>query len=314
MGITRSMIRETGWAALLTLMLLTSTALAFFVLPQAIVSPHDLQATLTIPPGSRPPQAPSATDLIQARNGVRTASVALLAGLGAAFATGFAARTYYLSRQSQLDLRYSTSIGQLDSEQISIKVSALAELGRIARQCPSRHRQVMSVLAAFIRGYERADHEDAAPPTLQTACDELVGRNPKRDGELRLDLTGADLRQVNLDGAPLRGAILRSTKLRGAFLRSADLREADFANARAESTRFDASRLDDAVFDGTNLTAATLDRAKGSRTSFRDVTFVDTFMRETDLVGCPGLHHGDGSMRGGVIVDKPAPSQARQTT
>jgi hypothetical protein len=308
-----ALIRETAWAVFLTIALITLTTVAFFILPHLVVSAHDLQRTLPAPRGASPSPTPTIVDLVQAQNGVRTAAVALLAGLGAALAAGFSARTYYLSRQSQLDLSYSTAVGQLDAEQISVQISAISELGRIARRHPSRHQQIMSVLAAFICGFEREAHSVVPPLTLQAACDELMQRDIKRDGNSRLNLSGADLRQVNLENAQLRRAILRDTQLGGAFLRSGDLREADFTNARAKSTRFDGSQLDDATLDGVDLTAATLDCAHGSKATFVNAIFKDTFMRKAKLVDCPGLRRADGSAQSGIIESRTQPATDMQT-
>ena len=62
------------------------------------------------------------------------------------------------------------------------------------------------------------------------------------------DLSGADLRQARLEHADLRGAMLRGCDLRGADLRGADLRGSDTAGAR-----LDGALLDDALLENAPL-------------------------------------------------------------
>lgn len=62
------------------------------------------------------------------------------------------------------------------------------------------------------------------------------------------DLSGADLRQARLEHADLRGAMLRGCDLRGADLRGADLRGADTAGAC-----LDGALLDDALLENAPL-------------------------------------------------------------
>lgn len=62
------------------------------------------------------------------------------------------------------------------------------------------------------------------------------------------DLSGADLRQARLEHADLRGAMLRGCDLRGCDLRGADLRGSDTAGAR-----LDGALLDDALLENAPL-------------------------------------------------------------
>jgi hypothetical protein len=293
-------LKETAWLIGLVALLVAAMILAFIVLPPLLVSPADLREKIPSTPGLQTATQPTGVDLVQARNGVRTAAVALVAGIGAALATGFAARTYYLTRRGQRNERYKTAVEQLDSQASAVQVSAIGDLERLADEAPSRHRQVMEVLATFLRSYTREDDADQAPAPVQMAFAVLARRKRRYDRGLVLDLAGADLRQVNFDRASLRRAVLRDARLDGAFMRHSDLREANLADAVALSVRLDHAKLRKAVFDGARLEGATLDYADARRATFKDAQLAHTFLRGADLRKTAGLRLQDGVVVGGV--------------
>ena len=298
-------LKEMAWLGALVVLLVAGMVLAFILLPRLVVSPDDLRTSVPSAPGLSKPTAPTAVDLVAARNGVRTAAVALVAGIGIALATGFAARTYYLSRRSHFTDRYNTAVEHLRSTEPAVQVSAIGDLEGLANEAPRRQRQIMEVLATFLRSQERPEDAAEAPPAVQAAFAVLARRRQRYDGGLVLDLAGADLRQVNFDGARLRGAVLRDAKLAGAFLRQSDLREAILMNAVAPSVRLDQAKLRDAIFEGARLESATLDSADARGVAFDDVQFAHTFLRSTDLRDATGLPFDDkGDVAGGVTNEE----------
>jgi hypothetical protein len=323
--------RESVWLGILVALLIAGTLFAFFELPKLVVSAEDLRPDVPLAPRPEPSSAPTALDLVQARNGVRTAAVALLAGVGAAFATGFASRTYYLTRRTQADTHFAMAIDQLGSEAPQVQVSAIGELERLARVSPARHRQIITVLTTFLRDYDRPAHAEAPPASVQAAFDAVARRRTKHDRGLIVHLQGADLRQVVCEpvhggflrfgglssrergGARLRRAVLRDAQLDGASLRCADLRDADLMNAHAPSVRLDDARLDNALFEGAQLQAATLDRAIARGAAFKEAQLRNASMRDADLRDAMDLrvHHGrvvdalsDGALLGSISVPR----------
>ena len=315
-------VRESVWLASLVILLVSGVLFAFFQLPKMVVSPEDLQATMAVPTGASPPPAPTAVDLVQARNGVRTAAVALIAGLGAALATGFAGRTYYLTRRAQVGESYRTAVDQLGSPAVQIQVSAIGELENLALAWPSRHRQIMRVLATFLCDYKRPKGLTRAPDSVQAAFGVLAQRQTKHDRGLVLNLEGADLSQVRFEpalpgraargwllrrrrssGARLEGAVLRGADLSGALLRRADLRNADLVNAVAPSIRLEDARLTGANLEGAQLETATLDGADARSASFAQAQLDATSMRRTDLRNTSGLPINDGKVDGAFSED-----------
>ncbi|MBT2206653.1 pentapeptide repeat-containing protein [Actinomadura sp. NEAU-AAG7] len=118
------------------------------------------------------------------------------------------------------------------------------------------------------------------------------------NAEEELDLSGADLRGLDLDkmafaganlaGADLsrasaRGAVFSGADLTGANLAGADLTEAGFGysemvNATIAFTRLGKAMIQPAILDGAVFTGATLDH-----TSFRECDLADVDLRECDL-------------------------------
>jgi uncharacterized protein YjbI with pentapeptide repeats len=97
-----------------------------------------------------------------------------------------------------------------------------------------------------------------------------------------MDLSGANLSEVDFRGRPLRGALLLRAMLRGANLRGVDLTGAqlggaDLTGAALEgallgAADFTGAVLDGARLDGASLSAATFEKASGRGASFRGVT------------------------------------------
>lgn len=299
-------IRESIWLGGLVALLVVCALLAFFKLPAIVVTPDDLLDKIPAPQGFENATRPTAVDLVEARNGVRTAAVALIAGIGAALATGFAGRTYYLSRRGQLRDHYKTAVEQLAANEPALQVSAIGELERLAAASPDRHRQVMGDLATFLRSHKRTG-EDAdtapAPAAVQAAFAAIARRRRRYDRDLVIDLAGADLRQVHFEGAKMQKALLRDAKLSGAFLRHSNLRRADLKNAWAPGIRLDHAELGDAILEGAHLHGATLDSATARRAAFKDVQLLDTSMRSTDLRKATDLPRTkDGGVDGATIT------------
>lgn len=306
----RGWMKESLWLVAIVVVLAAGAVLAFFELPSLVVTPDDLRETIVPPAGAEPPSAPSAADLVQARNGVRTAGVALIAGIGAAFATGFAGRTFYLSRRGQLDERCAAAAEQLrTTSEPAVQVSAIHRLDRLARESPEHHGEVMGILATFLRSHERPGEEQsesaAAPAAVQAAFSVLVRRRRRNDRGLVIDLAQADLRQIQSDRAQLQGVNLSDAKLGGAFLRYSDLRRANLKNARASSARFEHAKLDRAILEGAQLDYATLDFAKARRATFGSVEFNETSLDGADLRRAIDLPRTeDGGVEGATITRK----------
>ncbi len=270
----------------------------FFLLPPLVVSPGDLKVRVPAARGLAKPTAPTAVDLVQARNGVRTAAVALLAGVGAVLAAGFAGRTYYMSRRAQLSDRIRAAADRWGVDAPLIQMAAIGELARLAKESPAHHAEIMGILTAFLKDQKRPDNADDPPTVVQAAFAALAGRRKRYDQGWVLDLAGADLRRVRFEHARLGGANLRDARLDGAFLQHGDLRKAHLEDAEVRSVRLDHAKLNGAFLDGAKLKAATLDSADARGASFCEAEMEDAFLRSTDLRNALGLPIQNGEVAG----------------
>ncbi|WP_158851664.1 pentapeptide repeat-containing protein [Saccharothrix deserti] len=205
-----------------------------------------------------------------------------LAAVGALVFTGLSVR----ATQEQLDLaraalvsdRFTKAVEHLGNDKMDIRLGAVLELERVARDSADDQEAIGSLLAAFVRRARPLNgpcsddlslgHTDvsAALRVLTTAS---VG--PVTDLSLTC-LSGADLRRADLSGAKLNGADLTDPRPAGANLNDAKLGEAKLRDTdlryafllRADLTRADLSAADlrNAQLRDADLTGANLQRAK----------------------------------------------------
>jgi hypothetical protein len=172
-----------------------------------------------------------------ARDAARGRLLTLGAGLFAAGALIYTARTFGLSREGQVTDRYTKAIEQLGSDKLDVRIGGIYALERVARDSAKDHPTVMEVLTAFVREHSREqwplpEHDtDPAPPPerrpdVQAALTVIGRRHASRDTR------PIDLARADLTGANLAGALLFHADLTGAHLAYADLAYADLAAAR----------------------------------------------------------------------------------
>lgn len=101
-----------------------------------------------------------------ARQGVRTASLALLAGTLGVVGAVYTARTYALARAGQLTDRFSKAIEQLGQQGMEVRLGAIYALERIARDSSYDHPQIFEVLTAYVRERVTLKPETSRPRDL----------------------------------------------------------------------------------------------------------------------------------------------------
>jgi hypothetical protein len=178
------------------------------------------------------------SQLVTARDAARGRLLTLGAGLIAAGALVFTARSFILSREGHVTDRYSKAVEQLGSDKLDVRIGGIYALERIARDSPRDHPMVMEVLTTFIREHL---HEPWPPPgdsapqararSIRTdvqAALTVVGRRDARRDKQAIDLTRADLSEATLTDAKLAGACLipRGSHRRGALRRGSHRRDA----------------------------------------------------------------------------------------
>jgi hypothetical protein len=255
--------------------------LAFFVLPDALVSERGL----------------TAEQELKAESDVRTAGLQLLAGLVLAIGASFAAVDVGLNRQRQLTDRFASAIELLGHDRVEVRAGSAYALERIALDSGRDHPAIVLLLAAFIR--ERAplaldrslassaDERPRPPADIQAAVSVLGRRKTSQDDartEVRLSRTnlrganlraghfeGVRLRSADLDHAHLEGATLVKAELRGASLRLADLSPQPDLGLGAATLR--GASLNDAVLAEADLRGVDLSGADLSGADFQGARY-----------------------------------------
>jgi len=237
----------------------------------------------------------SATGLLHetALDNARGRLLTLGAGLVAAGALWFTARTFTLSREGHVTDRYAKAVEQLGSDKIDVRIGGIYALERIAGDSARDHSVVMEVLAAFIREHSREpwpprddpasrDRGRSTRPDVLAALTVVLRRDAERDirpidlvsanlahanlqhayltqaNLTRTSLLGADLNGASLVGANLAGAIFWHANLRGAYLLGADLgallTDADLTGAALNNADLTQAELTGARFTDADLT------------------------------------------------------------
>jgi uncharacterized protein YjbI with pentapeptide repeats len=120
-----------------------------------------------------------------------------------------------------------------------------------------------------------------------------------------LDLTGADLREVDLANSELVNTSFAQTDLRGAHFDSAFLLDTDFTGTLLAKASFRRSELSGVQFSSADLTGAKFDHAR-LLPSYSDVGLRSTFLfasclSRTSFVGARFVHVDLGESEGRVV-------------
>jgi hypothetical protein len=266
---------------------------------------------------------------------VRTALLALLAGVLAAMGAYYTHRTFELNRAGQITERFTRAIDQLGSSQIDIRLGGIYGLERVARDSSDDHPQVFEVLTAYVRQRARSvlgpqgASADATrdtrrwelAPDVQAVMSVLARRSSSYDRpEAPFDLArtnlaglilpGVELPGTSFHGANLEGAILNDADLRGADLSGASLHGVDLNDADLEGAVLPEADLQNASFEEANIQGAVLDSAnlRGAnlmRADLRGATLVKSDLRGALL---------DGANLEGACLEEPLLDDARITT
>lgn len=196
---------------------------------------------------------PDLKDKAAAINANRQMLLSSAAGLVAAVALAFTARTYYLNRRGQITDRFGKAISQLASEALSERLGGIYALEYVMRESPKEHENVVSTLSAFIRDTaprlltdEDIQAQDVVYPRRNThsliphpkadvqAALTVLARRPLRAEALRLNLSDSDLRGAHIPGARFASCYFSRSDLRGSYIRGAHLRAAVFAGTHLE--------------------------------------------------------------------------------
>jgi hypothetical protein len=264
-------------------------------------------------------------------------------------ATIFAGVGLYLTYQNaqeekQLNIerlitdRFSKSVEQLGSKEISVRIGGIYALERIAKDSPKDHWTVMEVLTAFVR--ERSPNRQLSPepfkrpspngketelPGIPTDVQSVLTAITRRDASKETDeqrlklsetylvkalLVSANLQEAIFYGANLQGANISRANLQRAVLRGANLQGAVLDRANLQGAVLDGANLQEVYLPGANLQGAIISRAnlQGARrldsANLQGAILIATDLRNAEKLTQPQLAGVDPPLLCNVALPK----------
>ena len=165
-----------------------------------------------------------------------------IGGLGFFLTAYIAWQTLNQSEDKQVTERFGKAIELLsDSDKIEARIGGIYLLERIAKDSPKDHPVVFDVLTAFVRErspYKQGGKTLKVKADIQSALTVIGRRESANDGKVKVNLSGANLKEADLRGARLTGADLRNSNLSEADLSGAIFEGADLSNCNCIRTYF----------------------------------------------------------------------------
>ncbi|MEV6702715.1 pentapeptide repeat-containing protein [Streptomyces sp. NPDC051453] len=214
-----------------------------------------------------------------------------------------------LTREDQVTGRYVEAIKLLASEKLHERLGGIYSLERILKDSEKDHDTVVEVLSAFIRTQIQEQQGESTVPVpsevippwvrrpltqrveaspwaedMKAACS-VLARSPKRDRPHAADLSGVDMRQLNLGDLTFMRANLERANLRGASLEGVNLDGANLVEADLEEAHLLAANLVGADLAGANLARAHLAEAGLAGARLLGVNLRGARLLGTDLAG-----------------------------
>ncbi|WP_405934784.1 pentapeptide repeat-containing protein [Streptomyces longwoodensis] len=206
----------------------------------------------------------------------------MVTAIGALIFTGVSIQQVRLQNEvaesGQVTDRFNAAIGNLASDSTDIRLGGIYALKRLMHDSPRDQPEIVTVLAAYIRGHDRPLKKRPSLLELDTA---------KNTSGVSLHLVPDDVeaavrviadRDPDNDGMAHRGLVAPAVDLSGAHLEGIDLSDASFEFANFSGAHLDYARLRDV-----DLTAANFDDASLRHTDlgFSDISYAS--FRESQL-------------------------------
>jgi hypothetical protein len=201
-----------------------------------------------------------------------------------------------ISREGQITERFTRATDQLGSDSLMTRLGGIYALERIARDSEDDHWPVMEVLTAYVRENARLsdppptrfERNFRAPTDIQAVITVIARRDPERKKKglepWGLDLSGTDLRDIEMEAGFFEGANFYQADLKHANLRKANLQGARFMFAQLQQ-----ARCSDANFQRAYLGYAELSEASLYKSQFDGATLDWTRLEGVDLTFARGL-------------------------
>jgi uncharacterized protein YjbI with pentapeptide repeats len=207
----------------------------------------------------------------------------------------------HLNRQAQVIQRFSHAIEYLGNPRLDIQLGGIYALEAIALQSPPERSIVAQVLAAHARPQHdpppRRDSQlgpgPLSPEKLAAlAVLKVLGGSRLLFDDLptRLELSGLDLRKVQIAGLSLRGANLSESDLMDSDLSESHLQRADMSRANLQGINLHGAHLEGSNLTSANLQVADLTDANLTGAKLADIDLESACLRnavldEANLIG-----------------------------
>ncbi|MFD8325156.1 pentapeptide repeat-containing protein [Streptomyces lydicus] len=228
--------------------------------------------------------------------GMRTALVALGAGLLVAAGLVYTHHTLQLSREGHVTDRFRNAIDQIASQRALEQLGGIYSLERIMRDSAKDRPAVVEVLASFIREHAPYDDKEARSEHHPTNSDaRRTPLRPSQPVQAALTVLGRRPRNrdeffiIDLRNTDLRGADLSSAHFERACLDGADMRDTNLMGAHFEKSWMHDTNLMRAMLLGTNLNDASLRNANLDDALLSDVKMERTWLSKAHLKHAFGL-------------------------
>lgn len=258
-----------------------------------------------------------------------TATGSLISGLATAGALIFAGGSVQTSsdavkvareqlrqaEDSQITERFTKAVNQLSSRALTVRLSGIYTLERVASDSERDQPVVIEALCAFVRVKTeelRSGPEKRSPthPGLDTqAALSVIGRRVIRSQPEVVDLRKAHLVGADLTYARLAKANLGKANLSFSELKKAILTEASLPNAVLVGANLDVAEIERAVLAKADLTDAVLTGAKMANSRFGRARLIRAQLQGAILSNArfPGTDFTDAKLGGATMSDASAP-------
>ncbi len=200
-----------------------------------------------------------------------------------------------LTRRTAQSEQIKSAAEQLDSDKISVRLSGIYLLQRLAQDSEPDRPALRRLLEAFVRTEAPSEappkasacgpHSRELPADIQAALDIIVQYSALPPPTLEVDLHTSCLTEAWLPGANLTGAWLDDANLTGAWLSDANLTEAQLIGADLTEVQLRRADLTEAWLNGANLTGAWLNDANLTEASLELTNLTEAWVNDAKVTG-----------------------------
>jgi len=202
-----------------------------------------------------------------------------------------------IAREGQITERFGKAVEQLGSDNVDINLGGIFALGRVGRDSPEDHWQVVQVLTAYLRRKTRLGSISGAQElyhshilTKLPGCDFRYER-PLEEVQAVMNVVSLrkweyenfQFQAIHLENCFLEGVVITNTNLLGSSFASSDLLGSTFSYVNLDSSNFLAARLDGAQIANSTFKGAFLQHSNFLCSFLENIHFDDANLQYVDF-------------------------------